>query len=219
VDFREVRSLGRRLAGARHTRLGIDDDVGVRQEQPGLDQRREGEQRRRGVAPGVGDQPRACDLAALTLREAVGDTRRKRVRLRIPLRQEGVVVQTECSREVDDADAGIHERRRQLGGGGVGQRQEHDVGLVRERLGRERHDGAVPQASQRRQPARRCAGLARRHRRRERNGGMPRQQAQQLLAGEAGRAGNRHARASGSVSGCLTRLRRIGLHNCMHRKE
>jgi hypothetical protein len=48
---------------------------------------------------------------------------------------------------------------------------------------------------------------------------MPRQQAEQFLAGEAGRTGNRDAGPSRSVSGCLARLRLIGLHNCMHRKE
>ena len=46
--FGEVRPLGRRLAGARHARLGVDDDVAG--DEPGVDERREREHRGRRVA-------------------------------------------------------------------------------------------------------------------------------------------------------------------------
>ena len=59
VALREVRPLGRRLARARHARLRVDDDVGVRDEEAGVGERREREQRRRRVAARVGDEPRA----------------------------------------------------------------------------------------------------------------------------------------------------------------
>ena len=68
--------------------------------------------------------------------------------------------QAEGAGQVDDADAGLDERGRQLGGRLVGQREEDDVGVARERGGVERRDGAVPDARQRGQASRRGAGEA-----------------------------------------------------------
>ena len=36
--------------------------------------------------------------------------------------------------EIEDAHAGLHERRAELGGGRIGQREEHDVGVARKPL-------------------------------------------------------------------------------------
>ena len=222
VDFGEVRPLGRCLAGAGDARLGVDDDVAVGGEQAGFGQRRQGEQGGGGVAARVGDELRPGDGAALPLGEAVGEPGRQPVRVRIPLGARGFVAQAEGAGEVDDADAGVHEGGRELGGRRIRQREEHDVGVARQCGGRERHDGAVPHARQCGQPPRRGAGLARRHRRGQRDGGMARQQPQQFLAGEAGGAGNRDAREG---DGAVLRIARLaglgctGLHNCMHQKE
>ena len=173
MDLREVCPLGRRLAGARHTRLGVDDDVGVRQEQARLHERRQRQERRGRVAAGIRHELGPRHGAALPLGEAVGDARGHIVRLRVPARAEPGVAQAERAGQVDDAHARADERRRQLGGGGIGQREEHDVCLARERLGRQRHDRAVPQPCEPGQGPRRPGRLPRRHRGGERHRGMP----------------------------------------------
>jgi hypothetical protein len=61
VDSAEVGALGRRLAGPADARFGVDHDV----YEPESDQGVEGEQGRRRVAAGVGDQPCGADLLAV----------------------------------------------------------------------------------------------------------------------------------------------------------
>ena len=100
-------------------------------EEAGGRERRERQQRRRGVAAGIRHQPRARDGAALQLGQAVDEAGGDAVRLRIPAGARGLAAQTERAGEIDDADAGVDQRRRQLGRRRVGQREEHDVGFAR----------------------------------------------------------------------------------------
>ena len=121
---------------------------------PAGEKRREREQRRRRIAARIGHEPRALDGRPLELGEAVREALGHPVRFRIPARAHGLVAQPEGAGQIDDADAGVDQRRRQLRGRLVGQREKHDVGLARERVGIERRDGAVPDVRERRQPAR-----------------------------------------------------------------
>ena len=69
------------------------------------------------------------------------------------------------------------------------QRQKDDVGLLGQFLRRKRLDDAVPDSRERRQRARGSVGR-RRHRRRDADARVPGEPAQQLLPGEAARAGD-----------------------------
>ena len=50
------------------------------------------------------------------------------------MRNRIALLQAEGPGEVDDAHAGLHERRRELRGGRIGQREEHDVGACQRRV-------------------------------------------------------------------------------------
>jgi len=82
VAFGKVRPLGRRLAGAGHSRLRIDDDAGL--EQRAGDERLECKDGCRRVAPRTRDEPRARELQAAPLGQAVGNGDRGRTRMGIP---------------------------------------------------------------------------------------------------------------------------------------
>ncbi len=137
------------------------------------------------------------------------------MRFRVPAAPRRIVAQAERARQVDDADAGVDERRRKLGRFRIGEREEDEIGVLLQRVLRQRHDGAVPHARERREAARGGGGLARRHRGGERDGRVAREQPQQLLAGVAGGAGDGDARRR--ASGARRHLPVGG--DCMHRKE
>jgi len=63
---------------------------------------------------------------------------------RIPARARRGILQPERAREIDDADARLDERRRELGGCGVGQCEEHGVHFAQD-LGRQRRNLAAPE--------------------------------------------------------------------------
>ena len=113
VDLAQVGALGRGAAGAGDAGLAVDGDRGVGQ--AGLDQRREREQRGRGVAAGVGHEGGAGDLVPEQLGEAVGP----------------VGVEPEVGPEVDDGRAGGAQLRAHLGALAVRQGQERDVAQAR----------------------------------------------------------------------------------------
>ena len=76
VVLAEVGAIGRRLAGARDARLGVDDDVGVAAEQAGLGQRLQRQQRRRRVAAWTRHERRAGESPRRRTRS--GRRRRRR---------------------------------------------------------------------------------------------------------------------------------------------
>ncbi len=118
---------------------------------PGLDQRRQRQQGRRRVAARIGHEPRRRHGRALELGQAVCDAvRRNAVRFGVPPGTRGLIAQAECAGQIDDAEALVDQRRRELGSRRVRQRQEHDVGLALERFGLEGRDGAVPEVRKRR---------------------------------------------------------------------
>ena len=120
---------------------------------------------------------------------------RQRRRGRIPALAIRVAADPEGAGEIDDANAALEQLRRELGGGGLGQRQEHDVGLGGQAIDVERRRRRRPRCA--RAPAAaaaRCVApddmaAVSVHR------GMAREDAHQLLAGVAGGAGNGDAGA------------------------
>ena len=150
VDGAEVGARRRRLAGAADARLGVDHDIVQAQ----LLERLQGEQRRRRVAAGVGDEVRSRDLVAVQLGEPVDAREHLRERVRaVPL---GVRrrVEAEVGRQVDDPGAGVeqvlHRRRcfavRQADEGEVdaldlGPCAEREVGAQARQVRRERVTG------------------------------------------------------------------------------
>ena len=124
--------------------LGVDDDVG---DDPGARQRREPEDRRRGVAARVGDQRGAGDLVAVVLGQPVdrlADQPRLGMRA-IPLLVDGGVAQAEVGAEIDHLDPPAAQLGHQLGGGavGVGDDRGIDVGVPIEVQLLEHHRNAM----------------------------------------------------------------------------
>ena len=95
VALGEVRPLGRGLAGTRHTGLRVDDDVGAGDEETGVNQRRQREQRGGRVAARIGDEAGRRHGVALALGQAVGEARGQLVRFRIPARARAGIAQPE----------------------------------------------------------------------------------------------------------------------------
>ena len=159
-------------------------------EQAGVGERQQRQERRRRVAArarhqrGAGEGARGCarsgrrrvpsGSAACPDTSAAGSA---------------VVAQPERAGQVDDAHAAVDERRADAGGALLGQRQEHDVGVVRASASRSSGcDVAVPDAGEGRQRARASppddmAAVRRTPR-------VAGEQAQQFLAGVAGGAGD-----------------------------
>ena len=131
VDGHEVGLLGGGAPGARHARLGVDDDV---LDQPCARQRREREQRRGRIAAGVGDQRGAADLLAVQLGQPVDGLVEQlgRLVLAVPPLVHRRVAQAEVGAQVDDAHAPLAQRADQRRGGavGVGDDRGVDVGVA-----------------------------------------------------------------------------------------
>ena len=103
------------------------------------------------------------------------------------------VAETERARQVEDALAAREQQRRHFGRGVLGQRQEHRIGPVGERVDVEAVHRRIPQALERGHvPGRRAR---RSHRGGNPHARMPAEQAQQLHAGIPGRA--RHTNPHG----------------------
>ena len=187
VILGKMRPVARLLARARDPRLCVDHDVAC--QQSGLGQRLERKQRGGGVAARVRNELCRPDLSVIALCEAVYRLQGAQLRRWIPFLARGRVAQPERAGQVYDADAAADEdwsdgRRRFLRQG-----QENDVGLVGQFLRRKRLDDAVPDSREGRQRARRSV-RRRRHRRRDADARVSSQPSQQLLTGEAARAGN-----------------------------
>jgi hypothetical protein len=130
-------------------------------------------------------------VVAVVLGQPVDRAGRHRRRRRIPPRAIAGVADPERAGQIDDAHAGVDQRRRQLGRGGFRHRQERDVDGVRELRAVERLELAVPHAGQPRHGPGRRVGR-RGHRQVEPDVGMPGEQRDQFLAGEARRPRNPH---------------------------
>ena len=156
VALAEVRPLGRRLAGARHARLRVDDDRLPRSGRPAA------------AAAARGSPPSDSSPAHATSVES-------RSRLAIALGQ-AVDDATPAARASADTSAGAAPRRaagrrrrdrrracraraarRDLGGGVLGQREEHRVGVGGEHVDVEAVDRRIPEPRQRRHAPRRGA--------------------------------------------------------------
>ena len=134
LHLAQVRPLGRRAAGTRDARLAIHCDRPVGQ--PGLGQRREGEQRRGRVAAGARDPARARDPGTIQLGQRVHPGG----------------VETLVGAEIDDRAARFAERLGQRVALAVREREEGDV-AVGER-------GDVQAARSRRSGPGRCRSAA-----------------------------------------------------------
>ena len=217
VHFGKMRPLRWRLARARHARLGVDDDVGVGEQQAGLDERRQRQQRRGRVAARVGDQLRTRDGAALALGEAVGEPAGSRCVSGYHLARDA----SSRSRNAPERSMTRTPASTSAGASSAAAESGSARNTTSASLASVSFESGTMAPFQRRvsagQPPRRGAGLAGRHRRGQRDRRMARQQPQQLLAGEAGGAGDRDAApaASASAVGGVC----IRLHDCMHRKE
>jgi hypothetical protein len=87
-----------------------------------------------------------------------------------------------------------------VSGGRLGKRQKDDVGGRDELVEVEWRNSLIPDARERRKRAWRARGAGR-HRRRQRDRRMPREQPHELLPGIAGRAGDRDAGPRGASGG------------------
>ena len=182
VALGEVRPLGRRLPGARHTGLGVDDDPGLH-ETCGDErlQRQYGGSR---IAPGARDEPRTRKILAVSLGQSVGKRHVNRRRVRIPTLPELGVSQPEGAGEIEDSGAPACQDGHDLRSQGLRDRQEDGVRLTTEFVHIERHRHRVPDPGQRRDfPCLRAAGS---HSHPDIGRGMPGQPTQQLDAGIAG---------------------------------
>src|SRR5262245_53281366 len=141
VALREVGALRWRFARARYTGLGVNDDVRFRGKQASGDQRCQCQKSDRRVAARIRHEASYENSLPFPLCQAVRDTVREVIGLRIPARTIGRATKTERAREVDDTETGLNELGRHLCGGSVWQRQKDDVGLALdgvERLRRKR---------------------------------------------------------------------------------
>ena len=160
------------------------------------------------------DDARLPHRLPVVLGEAVGEPAGQAVRFGIPLRPQRVVLQAQRAGQVDDLDARVREARRELGSRRVGQREEHDVRVALDRRRIQRRDRTVPDAREGRQRAR--ARRARARGGHQRDMWMPRQDADEFLAGVARGARDGDAREPRARGG-----RRLagGVGQRMHRKE
>ena len=71
VVFREVCAIARRAAGARDSRLCVDDNAARKIEVAGFDERKNRQQRPRGIAPRVRDERRPPDVVAIMFGQTV----------------------------------------------------------------------------------------------------------------------------------------------------
>ena len=132
VHFREMGGQGEPPPRAGHPRLGIDNDAG-RIHPPGLQQRHDGQQRRRGIASGIAHDPGLADAAAMEFSQPVDSfiqQARARVRGMIPLLIHLGVFESEVGAQVHDARV-IDQGRGQLHRLPRGQGEEDDIGLAR----------------------------------------------------------------------------------------
>ena len=119
------------------------------------DERPQGKQRGGRVATGVRHHLCGRHSRPFELGQAVGEALGKRVRLRVPAGALRLVAEPEGAGEVDHLHAGIDEHRRELGGRLVGQREEDEIRLARERRRIERRDFALEEMCERGQFTRR----------------------------------------------------------------
>ena len=138
VDLAEVRPDPRRAPSAAHARLRIHDDVGA--DQSTHCGGREGEDGSGGKAARDRDQLRALQLVFVKLRQPkhrLLEQRRLRVRLAVPLRIKGSVVEPEVGAHVDHprscVEPSLHPRRANV----VRQAAEDHVDGGGRRLGQE----------------------------------------------------------------------------------
>ncbi len=153
VALREVRPLGRRLAGAGDARLGVDDDA--RLEQPGRDERLQRQHRGGRIAARrrrPAGRRRARRGGARSGRRRAGG--RRRASADTTACGLGDVAKPERAREIEHAHAALGQRRRDLGRQRVGHGQEDRVGPRRQLLEVERLDRRIPDLGQRRQAPR-----------------------------------------------------------------
>ena len=144
VVLAEMRPIARRLAGAGNAGLGVDDDGAV--EQAGGGQRLEREQRRRRIAAGARHEPGAANRVGMPLRQPVDHSGRQRGGRRIPALPIGVAADAEGAREIDHATVALEQRRADVRGRRLRQRQKHDVGVGGQPIDVERRDRPVPDA-------------------------------------------------------------------------
>ena len=192
-DLDEAVLLGRLAPRARDAAHPGHGDP-VRRGEARLHERRHGERDGGRIAARVRDEPRARELRARELGQAVarlGEERGRGVREPVPARIRGRILEPERAGEVDHADPALEQSRRELRGHLGGRREERPGGLEATRLGerevREGRGGAgerQPVAGARVRPAVRVD-------RREGGARVAREEAGELEARVAGGADDR----------------------------
>ena len=196
VALAEMRPLGRGLPRARDAGLRVDDDGRSAQvDEPAFDERLQREDRRRRVAARACDECRVAQLIAIPLGQAIDDGLRRVDRLRIPAVTKFCIAKPKGPGEIENALAERDERRSDLGGRVLGEREKDRVGLFGQQVDVQPVNRRVPQPLQcRYTPGR---GARRSHRRGNAHAGMPAEQAQQLDAGITGRPRNANSYCTG----------------------
>ena len=190
VAFREMRPLGGSLARTRNARLRVDDDVGSLEQQSGVGERCQREQRGRGIAAGIRHEPGRANGSPLALRESVCDVRRASCAC------PGTTVRAvPASRSRNAPDRSITRTPRSTRSGASSAAAASGSARNTRSASRTRaatSSGAivpVPEARQSRQRTRRRRG-ARRSGGRQRHSRVAREQPEQFLPRVAGRAGD-----------------------------
>ena len=141
---------------------------------------------RRRITAGARDERRAAERSAIPFRQAVHRRGGHLRRLGIPAATQFRVAQAERAREIEHAASARQERGRDLGRGGVGQREKDGIRTFRQHINVEPFDHVVPDARERGDASRGGAGAP--HGGRQADGGMAGEQPQELHPCIPGRA-------------------------------
>ena len=190
----EERVLLQTAPGAGDARFGVDDDV-ADIDQPGLRDRHERQQRRRRIAAGTGDKPRAPYLVAIELRQPVDRfllQRRRTVLMAVPFGVDRHVGEAKIRRHVDHLHLRVcgEHRGSDLLRGAVRQPAEDGVELRPVDLLPFDEGRQVEHEEMRKDLRHRLAGMGVGGERRDLHVRMARGEAYQVGAGIAGRAEN-----------------------------
>ena len=117
--------------GAAHARLGVGDQPGWIDRAP-FEQRQKTQGHSRGIAAGIGDQPRATNRVTIDFGQAVdglGEQIRALMRHPVPALPECGIFQAEIGGQIDDARAAFEQLGHGLHRRAVGRSEEDQIAL------------------------------------------------------------------------------------------
>ncbi len=133
VQLHKVQIAPRLFAGSAGAGLAVAYDAAAIGDEMGIGKRTNGEDHAGRVAPGIGNEARFCDLLLIKLGKAVdGFTKIAFVRSRklVPGFECVRGLEAERAAEIDDAQPGLNELRRDFGGNLMWRRQERRAGAA-----------------------------------------------------------------------------------------